>query len=166
MVDMQRKAKVGLTVLGLIGVIYAGIGGLFLVMGIVFTVTLPRDVIMLGLIFAGVGLIFFVLGLVFLGYQIKKKRLADEMLSSGRYIWGEVTDCVENRMVKINHRHPCYLQLRYTDMMGQPHYFRSRDLRIAPDDRLIGRQVRVYYRDNSFREYYVDAEELVKNYII
>ena len=79
-------------------------------------------------------------------------------IASGRYVWGTIADWRVNRSIEVCGRHPIVLLVRYVDGGGQEHFFRSPSLRIVGGPQLRGKQVRVYYEDPDFRNYYVAAD--------
>ena len=163
---MDRKARRGQSALLIIGCVYTGLGGLFVALGIALKVLLKSDDgTMIGLIFGGIGSIFLILGILFLIFQFCRKRRADALLASGRYVWGEVVDIAANLNVNVNGRHPYYMIVQYIDPNGVRHIFKSPGLRIFRDPGLIGKKVKVYIENESFRHYYVDADEILPRYV-
>ena len=53
--------------------------------------------------------------------------------------------------------------VKYVDGRGITHIFRSNSVKTYRDPALIGKQVKVYVSDDSFRHYYVDAQSLLPN---
>lgn len=156
----------GLGALLIIGIVYTILGGVFVTLGIVLAVALwNTEEKMIGLIFGGIGSIFLVLGIVFLIIEIRKKRRADRILAEGRYVWGEIVDCVPNFNVRINGRHPYIAVARYTDPRGMSHVFKSRSLNIYREPDMIGKQVKIYYDNDSFKYYYIDMDGVLPNFI-
>lgn len=163
---MRTASAKPINALAIIGWIYTLLGGLFVALGIGLSVALKgTDVIMIGLIFGGIGSIFLILGIVFLCIIAAKRATRRRLLEQGRYIWGEVIACEMNVNVTINGTHPYYLVVRCRDPYGSLHTFRSESLRFYPEPALIGRQVKVYVSDDSFRHYYVDTEGIFPSYI-
>ena len=159
---MERKAKLGISALKIIGIIYSCIGGVFALLGGAFLYWgSGSPLAMVGSVFALLGGIFLVLGLVFLLVELRRKRCFDALIEGQRYIWAEVVDVAVNRTVQINGRSPIVLTARYTDPSGREHTFRSRNIRHYRDQRLIGKQVRIYIRDEGYSPYYMDAEPLI-----
>lgn len=164
--DMDKKAKLGLSALLIIGIIYTGLGGLFVILGIGLKVLLADgDGLMIGLIFGGIGSIFLILGIVFLVLEFRRKKRADALLASGRYVWGEVVDIAANVNVNVNGRHPYYMIVQYIDPYGVRHIFKSPSLRIFRDPALMGKQVKVYIENDSYKHYYVDVDGILPGYV-
>ena len=65
---MKPKIKTGISAIMIIGWIFAGLGSVFLIMGILFLTQSGKEEAfkMLGLIFGGTGLFFFLIGVIFL----------------------------------------------------------------------------------------------------
>lgn len=164
--DMERKARIGQSALLIIGFIYTGLGSLFVILGIGLKVLLADDDgLMIGLIFGGIGSIFLILGIVFLIWEFCRKKRVDALLASGRYVWGEVVDIAANFNVNVNGRHPYYMIVQYIDPHGVRHIFKSPSLRIFRDPELIGRKVKVFIENESFKHYYVDVDGILPHYI-
>ena len=155
----MKKARLGLNPLFLIGVIYTILGAGFVVLGGALWLGLKeRDAALAGIIFVGIGSVFLILGVIFLLVELGKLRRANRLLASGRYIWGEIIDCVPNYNVRINGRNPYVALVRYRDGSGVAHIFKSGSRKLYPDPAILGRQVKVYVSDDRFRHYYVDLE--------
>ena len=156
---MERKAKMGLSDLSMMAIIYAVIGTIFLILGIcLWRFSTDSESTLVGMIFAGIGLLFLVLGVIFLIVEIGKRNRANMLLSGGRYVWGEILEFVPNYSITVNNRHPYLAMVRYRSPDGEVHMFRSRNLLTYPDPSCVGKQVKVYYDGNSFKHYYVDLE--------
>lgn len=151
-----RKGTV--SVLWILGLVYSILGAVFGVVGCVLCLVLGKELRLLGVIFGGIGGVFLVLGLIFLGVEHGKRKKAEELIASGRYVWGTIADWRVNRSIEICGRHPIVLLVRCVDCRGQEHFFRSPSLRIAGGPQLLGKQVRVYYDDPGFKNYYVAAD--------
>lgn len=159
---MERRAKQGMGALLLIGVIYTILGGIFVALGIGLLLGLrEKDIWFIGGIFAGIGSLFLLLGIVFLLIEFARRRRADKLIAAGRYVWGEIVEFVPNYNVTINGRHPYVAVVRHTDGYGTAHIFRSGNLRIYPDPGAVGRQVKVYFEDDTYKHYYVDMEDIL-----
>lgn len=164
---MEKKARAGIGALRIIGIVYAILGGSFVILGTALAIFLPDwEGGMTGGVFGTIGAIFLILGILFLILELRKKRRADKLLASGRYVWGEVVDCVPNFNVRINGGHPYVVVVRYVDSRGVTHIFKSPGLRIFRDPEMIGRKVKVYIEDDSYRHYYVDVDEILPNVVV
>ncbi len=162
----QKKAKLGMSALKILGIVYTLLGGVFTVLGVTLAAVLwEEDVRLVGILFGGIGSIFLVLGILFLAVEAGKKRRANRILASGRYVWGEVIDIIPDFSVRINGRCGYHILVGYTDMYGVRHVFKSPNQRIIRDPDLFGRKVKVYMEDDSYKHYYVDADGILSNVV-
>ena len=162
---MEKKARIGRSALLIIGIIYAALGGTFVVLGTALAALLRDDGLMIGLIFGGIGGIFLILGIIFLAAEFCKKKRSDALLASGHYVLGEVVDIAANINVNVNGRYPYHIIVQYVDPHGVRHIFRSPSLRIFRDPELIGKKVKVYVENDNFKHYYVDVDEILPKYV-
>ena len=161
---MERRTKMGWNALWLLGIIYTALGAVFLVLGgAFFFLGTDEELRLLGGIFSLIGGIFGLLGVIFMWIELGKRKRYDRLLASGKYIWGQVVDCQLNYNVRINGRSPVIFVVKYVDGRGITHIFRSNSVKTYRDPALIGKQVKVYVSDDSFRHYYVDAQSLLPN---
>lgn len=154
---MADSVKGSISALWIIGLVYSALGALFVVLGIVLALVLEEGLLFC-VIFGGIGMVFLILGIIFLGVEYGKRKNAERLIASGRYVWGTIADWWVNRSIEVCGRHPIMLLVRYVDGRGQEHIFRSSSLRIVGGPQLLGKQVRVYYGDPDFRNYYVAAD--------
>lgn len=162
---MERRAIWGRSALLIIGSVFSILGGSFLILGVAMLMAGSGDASFVGSIFSMLGSAYLVLGIVFLGVEILKKKRNDKLMASGRYIWAEVVDCVPNLYVRISGRNPYHIVARYRDSRGVNHIFKSPPMKIFKDPELIGKQVKVYYKDETFRHYYLDAAPILPQFI-
>ena len=159
---MDRKIKHGLSAKLLTSIIFGIMGLVYL--GISIPMLLIDDfssVFVIPLIYSIVGAILCSIAAV-MGYlEIKKRRQIDRMIQDNRYIWGEVIEISQNFNVRINNRHPYVVTVRYQDRRGMIHNFNSRNIMHYVDRAIMGKQVRVYYADDSFKTYHVDIDPLL-----
>lgn len=117
--------------------------------------------------FAGLGSIFLALGILFLVLEVKKRNRCNRLLAEGYYIYAEVLDVNQNFNIQYgNHGHPYVIKCGYTDENGTLHIFKSRNITRYPGNNLIGQQVRVYLDRNdynNFKNYYMDIDEILPN---
>lgn len=128
----------------LLGLIFGGIGLLFLVLGVVFVLVSTDKLPMLadpeiwtgdtpdelalpmvGIVFAAMGLIFAVMGGIFLLLCRRQRLLREELLRYGTRTTGAVVDIVLDRHYEVNGRHP----LRIMVQAQNPHTGELRTLR-------------------------------------
>lgn len=160
----MKEANIGKGVLLIIGAIYALLGGIFVTLGIVFLFSIKGEP-MMGLIFSGIGSIFLILGIIFLYIEHRKKQIANELIARGNYITGVVVDFVRNHQIRVNGRCPFILMVKYIDGNGTSHIFKSRNVFHYPDQSVIGKQVKIYIEDDSYKHYYVDIDEVLTKVI-
>ncbi|MGN1016959.1 MAG: hypothetical protein ACI4PL_08180 [Faecousia sp.] len=162
---MEKRAKMGWNALRILGIVYAILGGVFLAVGAVifFLGDADLELKIVGGVFVLIGGIFGLLGGIFLAVEYGKRKRADRLIASGRYIWGQVVDCQMNYNVRVKGRSPVIFVVKYVDGRGVSHIFRSHGVNTYRDPDYIGKQVKVYVSDDSFRHYYVDAETLLPN---
>ena len=154
---MADSVKGSISALWIIGLVYSALGALFVVLGIVLALVLEEGLLFC-VIFGRIGMVFLILGIIFLAVEYGKRKNSERLIASGRYVWGTIADWRVNRSIEVCGRHPIVLLVRYVDGRGQEHIFRSSSLRIVGGPQLLGKQVRVYYGDPDFRNYYVAAD--------
>lgn len=164
---MEKRAKLGWNALRILGIVYVILGGVFLTIGIgmLFLGTDELDLKIVGGVFTLLGGIIGLLGGIFLAVEYGKQKQADRLIASGKYIWGQVVDCQMNYNVRVKGRSPVIFVVKYVDGRGVSHIFRSHGVNTYRDPDYIGKQVKVYVSDDSFRHYYVDVEELLPNMV-
>lgn len=155
---MVEKKKTGLGGLGIAGLILSFMGAVYLILGVSLWIHIEEDAKIIGIIFTAVGALLLLLGLLFLMLVLKKHRNTQKLVESGRYIWGDVVDCVPNYNVRVNGRHPYRLIVQYRDAMGTIHIFKSRDIYTYIVPEALKRKVKVYITED-YKHYYVDAED-------
>lgn len=162
---MEQKVRIGISALWIIGLVFSIMGGLFVAIGLLSLAAMGPENWLFGVIFGGIGGLFFVLGVVFLVTEWKKKRMAERLIAAGRYVWGEVVDVVADISITINNRHPYIALVHYQDGRGTIHQFRSPSLRISHSTGMIGKKVKVYIEDGSYRHYYVELDGILPQVI-
>ena len=147
--------------LGIIGAVYAVIGSIFSILGGCFLYFGDEaELSIVGGVFTLMGAVFLILGCIFLVIRgIRRKRDA-ALVAENRYIWAQICDITVNRNVQINGHSPVVFIARYSEG-GREHLFRSHNVRYYRDERLLGRQVRIFIPENGFKPYYMDVEELL-----
>ena len=156
----------------LFGSIFAGIGGIFAVIGLIMTANIEAlmaspnsqgDVRILPIIFTGLGLVFVAIGVPFLVIGIKKSRNKKRVISEGNYIYAKVVEIRPNYSVRINGRHPYVAVCEYVDPYGGGvHVFTSDNMMYCPETAL-DTEVRVYVDRNNYGIYAVDTSSIEGN---
>lgn len=156
---MDRKIKIGIGPAEICSIIFGVIGTIYLVIGLMLQNTPPNteehDASIAFTILGGVFLLTTVILLV--TGTIKRRRL-QRIVNEGRYVWGEIADITVNYNVRVNSRNPYIVMVRHVDRNGSIHMFRSNNQYKYPDRSIIGKQVKVFYEDESFKHYYVDLD--------
>ena len=101
---MKPKIKTGISAIMIIGWIFAGLGSVFLIMGILFLTQSGKEEAfkMLGLIFGGTGLFFFLIGVIFLILHYNNKSSLKKIVDNGYYIMAEISNIDMNYNVNVN----------------------------------------------------------------
>jgi hypothetical protein len=163
---MDRKIKHGLSAKLLISIIFGILGVVYICTSIpMFIFDSFDSVWVLPVIFSVLGTVFIAIAAVLAFIELKKRWQIDRMLQENRYLWGEVAEITQNFNIRINSSHPYVVTVRCQDRMGQIHTFRSRNILHYVDRAIMGKQVKVYYADDSFKVYYVDIDPLLPNII-
>ena len=157
---MDRKVKSGLTPAGIVAIVFTVLGGIYFFLGIGLSLQ-PADgeEYTASIVFAVLGGAFLAIALTLWIYTALQRKRLQAIVDSGKYIWGEITDIICNYQVQVNNRYPYYMVLvRYIDRHGAIHLFRSTSLKTYPDRSVIGKQVKIYYKDETYKHYYIDVE--------
>ena len=163
---MDKKIKHGLSAKLLISIIFGILGIVYIGMSIPMFFFDSFDAVwVLPVIFCVMGIVFVTVAAVLGFVELKKRRQIDRMLQDNRFIWAEVVEINQNMNVRINSRHPYVVTVRGQDRAGQLHTFRSRNILHYVDRSIMGKQVKVYYGDDSFKIYYVDIDALLPSII-
>ena len=156
---MERKIKLGITSAGIVAIVFGILGVIYSFLGVMMT-QMPADAedYTAGTVFMALGGTLVVLTLVLLVYTVFHRKRLQKIVDAGNYVWGEVSEIITNYNVRVNSRNPFVLLVRYQDRNGNIHIFRSRNLKAYPDRSVIGKQVKVYYENESYKHYYIDLE--------
>ena len=134
------RRKMGWTVNGIVGSIFAPIGLLFTVLALILsqseTVSWRHadDSIIFFAVFGGVGGLFLILGLIFLGADLRRRHLLRRAYDGGNRVDAKI----------INGSHPRVIECAYTDASGVVHVYRSRYLYTDVTPFLTSETVPVY----------------------
>ena len=155
-----------ISALWLTGIIFSVLGLVFTLLGVaLFLTTALVETKMVGMVFTPTGLLFLILGILFLRINAGNTKRRRELIEQGRYVWGQILEFVPNRSVRINGRCPYFACVRYIDGAGRSHIFKSESLLIFPDPAMVGKNVKIFYRDDSFHHYVVDMEPVLTDFI-
>lgn len=164
--DSKRLVR-SVNAFSLVGAIFAILGAVFVAVGVVVgSCVAMEDRMVFILVFCGIGGSCLLFGIGFLLGALAVKGTQQRLLTSGRYIWGEIAGISQDFSVQTGTRSPVFFTARYQDGKGNVHLFRSKSYYALPDQTLIGKPVRIYYEGNNFRRYVVDMDELLREYIV
>lgn len=117
-------------------------------------------------VFGGIGVVEFVVGGAFAYHATKKRRMIDDLVSSGNSIWADVVDVSSNQNVRINRQSPRYLLCAYRHTDGNTYMFKSPYLRYDPRRFLKDGKVKVWFDPYNMKRYYVDVDGSLTENII
>lgn len=165
---MERKAKMGMSAMMIVALVFTIIGVTFLPIGIMSYIvgwSVEGDLIVFSCSFAGTGALFLVMGIVFGLIELIKRSRCNRLLKEGYYITAQVVEIDKDWAVRINRRHPYIIRCSYQDIDGTIHVFKSRSLYSYPGGIQEGQTVRVYVDRNNYNDYYVDVDEILGNVV-
>ena len=128
------KRKMGWKVFGIIGFVFAPMGALFLLLGLVMGNTSAvswkynNDQAVFLAVFGGLGGLFLITGLVFLGIDIRRRMLLRRAYNEGNCVEAEFLGITELRIVNMVQGRPRMAECAWTDGNGVVHVYRSRYL--------------------------------------
>lgn len=159
---MEPKYRPQLGVFGIMGVIFAPIGLLFLGLG----VGIPPESVRgsaraFKFAFCGIGALFLALGIVFLALMLRKNGKNKALLSAGYYVMADFVGATPVNTVMINGQYPYQAEFRFCDPSGKIYVFHSRYTVSDPTPYLAGRQVRVYVDPENYDNYYADLDSVL-----
>lgn len=163
---METKIKTGWSASGIVSLVFGILGIIYFLIGcLLHFFRIDPEAGQLGLIFLLISIPFLLISIgILIGLLVRRKKLR-AIVANGKYVWGEVVQVLPNYSVRINGRCLYDIQLRYAAPDGTIHIFRSRGHRVYPDPSIIGKQVKIYYADPSFRLYYADTGSLLSRVI-
>ncbi len=163
----MKKGK-EVSALQIIGIIYAILGGFFVILGSIFMLVVSReeDAGMVGTVFAGIGGIFLIIGLVFLLIIHFKRKRIQRIIREGYFVWGTVCGISQNYSIQINHTHPYILKVQCRMPDGQVHVFSSGSIRQFIPAAAMGKMVKVYVSRDNYKYNYVDPEPILKEFVV
>ncbi len=160
---MERKSRLSWNAPLLVGIVYAAVGSIFSVVGLLLAFwTDDEEARLVGKIFLQIGPAFLVLGLILIAVQLVHKRRNDALMADGRYVWARVEACNVNKLITVNNRHPYIATVCHTDAYGNAKRYKSQPLYIRDPQPLIGLQVQVWIDPSNEENYYVDIDQLLQ----
>ena len=151
------RRKMGWTVYGILGFIFAPMGLLFLIIGLLVgrsgSIRWERrdDSVIFTAIFCGIGGLFLLLGLAFLAVDIRRRYLQRRAYESGDCVEAQILGVATQRNVSMPYGHPQMIEAAWTDPNGVVHVYHSRYLNIDVTKLLKSDTVPVYidrYNEN------------------
>ena len=149
--------KLGWTVYGILGFIFAPMGLLFLLIGLLVgqseKIRWKGDgdpAIFIG-VFCGIGGLFLLLGLGFLAADLRRRHLLRRAYEGGNCVDAQILGVTSQRNVNVNGNHPRMIEAAWTDPDGVVHVYRSRYLYLDVAKLLKSDTVPVYidrYNEN------------------
>lgn len=168
----KKKAKVGISAMLIVAIVFMGIGISFLPIGIAAYVAnwnVEGDRTVFTLVFGGTGALFLSLGILFLVLTIRNKKRYNRLLQDGYYITTQVIAIDRNWNVTYGRcGHPFVIKSSYVDYNGTVHIFKSRNITRYPGSELEGQMVKVYLDRNApenYKYYYMDVDEIMQNVV-
>lgn len=156
--------KYGWTEKGIVGFIFAPLGLIFLIVGVLFNkaVAGSDDRLAFLICFVGVGGVFLAVGLILLGMELWRRAKQRAAYEGGHYVMGRVAGCRVNNRVNVNGAHPFVVEVHYTDPdTGTVHVFFSRYLYANVEGLLKGDEVPVYLDRGDERVGFVDIDAIL-----
>lgn len=125
-----------------------------------------RDVDLFSTIFPmSFGLIFFVIASILLINRFNKNKLKDDLINNGSSILALFSKVSINRNYSINDQNPFVIECEYYDSFNNKTYiFKSENIWFNPTEIIEQYNIKcfkVYYKENNFKKYYVDIEDVM-----
>ena len=163
---MGRKRKMnGMALfMYLFGGIWAAVGTIFLVAGLVGFLNAdsqPAAPVFMNLLFTGLGGLFAAIGYTIVLFQIFRARRKKNLLENGRRVYAELEEIYQDTSVSVNGRYLWRVSCRYMDERGTMHIFRSDGLNFDPSGLLTGLQITVYLEEDRPDHYAVDLDAVL-----
>ena len=163
---MENKIKFGLNARLIVGIVFGALGAIYLPIGLISLAVGAMDgTQVVGIVFTALGAVFLTVGIILLVFEFSKREQIRQAVENRRYIWGEIVEIERNHAIRVNGRCPYVVLARYRGRNGQLHIFRSRNLLRYPDSSIIGQQVRIYCKDETFKIYYMDLDGVLPSVI-
>ncbi len=113
---------------------------------------------LVSMITGGVGIVFFLIGMGFTVALVSSRKNRARLLATGRKVYGTVVGWHYNTAVSVNGRNPFVLDVEYEDpFSGETKQYRSGNLWENPYG-CEGKPIAIYLDPENPRKYYVDIE--------
>ncbi len=164
---MREKKKTGLSVRGILGLVFAPMGLAFVVTGAVMYLAGAGDSAEESRtflwVFSLVGLPFLVSGAVLCILEYLRRRRLQALYEGGNYVMARIASA--ERVANVSYHNgirPCVAECHYTDPdTGTVHIWYSRYLSFDPTDVFTSREVPVYVDRSDMREGFVDIDAVL-----
>jgi len=162
--------KMGWTVYGIIGFIFAPMGFLFTMIGLVVGQSGRfgrirwkgnSDPAIFTAVFCGIGGLFLLLGLVFLAVDIRRRYLLRRAYEGGNCVDAQILGVVTQRNVNMAYGQPRMVEAAWTDPNGVVHIYHSRYLKTDVTKLLKSATVPVYIDRHNENIGYVDIDAVL-----
>ncbi len=157
--------KYGWTEKGIVGMIFAPLGLVFLIVGALVTrlgAVEPNERLAFLICFVGVGAVFFLVGLILLGLELNRRARQRAAFEGGRYVMGRIVGSRIHTQVNLFGTHPVSYEVHYADPdTGVVHVYFSRYLYINADDLLASDEVPVYIDRSDSQVGFVDIDAVL-----
>ena len=144
------RRKMGWTIKGIVGLIFAPTGLLFVIIGWFVGKSMnvswkgTGDPFVFQAAFCGIGGLFLIIGIALLGADLRRRHLLQRAYDGGNCVEAEIIGISTQNNVNMNGRHPRVVEAAYTDPSGVVHIYRSRYLYIDVTKLLTSKTVPVY----------------------
>ncbi len=161
------RVKTGLTAKGIVGLVFAPMGALFLAIGLIFTLSESvtwkgnGDPQVFRIMFCGMGGLFLIIGLILLWSEFHRRQLLQRAYDSGNSVEAEITGVAVQTNVNTTKGHPCVVECSYRDSSGVVHIYRSRYLYTDVSKLLQSETVPVYIDPYNENIGYVDIDAVL-----
>lgn len=121
----------------------------------------PEDPVIFLSVFGGIGGIFLLIGLVFLALDLRRRHLLQRAYDSGNCVEAEIIGVTSRNNVSMPSGHPRMVECAWTDPSGVVHVYRSRYLYIDVTKLLKSDKVPVYIDPYNERIGFVDIDAVL-----
>ncbi len=124
--------------------------------------------VFVGAIFAGMGVIFGLIGIIPLVMIKRRSATKKKIIASGNFLWGTVVHIDYNTSYSVNGQHPYVVYCTYKDEYKDIVYrFKSENIWTNPEYALSqGSTVCIYVDKEDYSKYYVDVESVLQGKVI
>ncbi len=117
--------------------------------------------LLMGGIFGGIGGLFLIIGIVFIMSVTKKKSLSRRLKETGYYIYAHI-DFVDTTGIRINNQPTFVIRCSYDNPYdGKTYKFKSEHIGFDPTMNIQGDTIRVYVDEKDYSKYYVDLTGII-----